>query len=88
MAVFSMQIVVSSCVAFFSYITERVPATLHYGWIYLSSLLLCLSSLLLVCCDLSFALAFSKCLCLPLCFISRAFSPSSIALCTSVPALC
>lgn len=36
MAVSSMQIVVSSCVVFFSYITE--PAMLRFGWINFSSL--------------------------------------------------
>lgn len=70
MAVSPMQIVVSSCVVFFSYITERVPASLRYGWINFSSLslllLLWLPLFLLVFLDLSFSLAFSNCLCLPL----------------------
>lgn len=52
MAVSRMQIVVSSCVEFFSYVIKRVSATLCYGWIYFSSLsllpFLCLSLFLLV----------------------------------------
>lgn len=70
MAVSPMQIVVSSCVVFFSYFTERVPATLRYSWINFSSLsllvLLWLSLLHLVSLELSFSLAFSNSLCLPL----------------------
>lgn len=71
MAVSLTQIVVSSCVVFFSYITEHVPATLRYGWINFSSLSLLLllwrSLFLLVSLDLSFALAFSNCLPLSIC---------------------
>ncbi len=37
-----MQIVVISCVVFFSYITERVPATQRFGWINFRSLSLLL----------------------------------------------
>lgn len=68
MAVSPMQIFVSSCVVFFSYITERVPDTLRFGWINFGSLslLLLVSLVLLVSPDLSFSLAFSNCLCLPL----------------------
>lgn len=96
MAVSPMQIAVSSCVVFFSYMTERVPATLRYGWINFSNLslfpLLWLSLFLLVTLDVSFSLAFSICLCLPLsrcaslfCFLS--LLSSNIARCIAVPAL-
>ncbi len=50
MAVPPMQIVVISCVVFFSYITERVPTASRFGWINFRSL----SLLLLVSLDLSF----------------------------------
>ena len=64
------------------YITERVPATLRYGWINFSSLslLLLLSLCLLVSLDLSFSLAFSNCLCLPLSVCLSVLLPESFLL--------